>query len=115
LKVLKVPKKYPTTPAEVRGVAVNVGEAYARFAKGPEAQEPAPDFDAVVVRHRLLDAVERSVESRPQKTDVFSELPGEAHIPIMRLSGLAMGSNSREYPIVINVITKRKSEGPCST
>jgi len=30
LKVLKVPEKYRTIPAEMQGVAVNVGEAYAR-------------------------------------------------------------------------------------
>jgi hypothetical protein len=29
LKVLKVPEKYRTIPAEMQGVAVNVGEAYA--------------------------------------------------------------------------------------
>ena len=59
LKVLKVPEKYRTTPAAVQGVAVNVGEAYTRFAEGPEAQDPVPDFDAAFVRHRLLDAVAR--------------------------------------------------------
>jgi predicted dehydrogenase len=63
LKVLKVPERYRTIPAEVQGVAVNVGESYARFAEGPEAQDPVPDFDAAVVRHRLLDAIERSAES----------------------------------------------------
>ncbi len=31
LKAVKVPEKYGTIPAEVQGVAVDVGEAYARL------------------------------------------------------------------------------------
>jgi predicted dehydrogenase len=68
LKVLEIPEKYRTVPAEVEGFAVNVGEAYARFAEGPGAQDPVPDFDAAVVRHRLLDAVERSANSGQRVT-----------------------------------------------
>ncbi len=68
LKVLEIPGKYRAIPAEVEGFAVNVGGAYARFADGPGARDPVPDFDAALVRHRLLDAVERSAESGQRVT-----------------------------------------------
>ena len=58
LKVLRVPEKYRTIPAEVQGVAVNVGEA------GPEAQDPMPPSSAIA----LLDAVERLSESGQRVT-----------------------------------------------
>ncbi len=63
LSVLPVPAGYRTVPDVVSGVALNVAEAYARFAEGPSALDPVPDFDDAVVRHRLLDAIERSAAS----------------------------------------------------
>jgi predicted dehydrogenase len=60
LAVMEVPAEYRTVSAETPSYAVNVGEAYARFALGPDAPDPVPDFDHAVVRHRLLDAIERS-------------------------------------------------------
>jgi predicted dehydrogenase len=68
LKVLEIPEKYRTIPAAVKGFAANVGEAYARFAGGPGAQDPVPDFDAAVVRHRLLHAIKRAAESGQRVT-----------------------------------------------
>ena len=41
--------------------AVNVAQAYARYAAAMKAgAAPAPDFDHAVVRHALIDALERS-------------------------------------------------------
>ena len=41
--------------------AVNVAQAYARYAAAMGAgAAPAPDFDHAVVRHALIDALERS-------------------------------------------------------
>jgi predicted dehydrogenase len=60
LSVMEIPAKYRTVPAEIEGFAVNVAEAYARFAEGPSAVDQIPDFDEAVKRHRLLDAIERS-------------------------------------------------------
>jgi predicted dehydrogenase len=63
LAVMDIPAQYRTVAAETPGYAVNVGEAYARFALGPDAPDPVPDFAHAVVRHRLLDAIERSAAS----------------------------------------------------
>lgn len=60
LSVLPVPDGYRTVADDVSGVALNVAEAYARFAVGPSGEDPVPDFDDAVTRHRLLDAIERS-------------------------------------------------------
>lgn len=63
LAVIEIPEKYRTVPEALAGFAVNVGEAYARFAEGPSAVDQIPDFDEAVKRHRLLDAIERSAVS----------------------------------------------------
>jgi predicted dehydrogenase len=60
LSLMAIPDEYRTVPADLSGPAVTVGEAYARFAGGPAATDPLPDFDDAVTRHRLLDAIERS-------------------------------------------------------
>lgn len=57
---LPVPARYRVVDADLPERAVNVAEAYARFAHGPEALDPIPDFDDAVARHRLIDAIERS-------------------------------------------------------
>jgi len=61
--VMPVPTEYRVTPVELPGPAVNVAEAYARFALGASAVDQIPDFEDAVRRHRLLDAIERSAES----------------------------------------------------
>ena len=68
MSVLEIPARYRTVPPEIDSFAVNVGEAYARFAEGPEATDPVPDFDTAVVRHRLIDAVERAAASGERVT-----------------------------------------------
>lgn len=60
LTVMEIPARYRTVPAEIKGPAVTVGEAYARFAEGRAAPDQIPDFDDAVQRHRLLDAIERA-------------------------------------------------------
>lgn len=60
LSPMAVPEEYRTVPADLSGPAVTVGEAYARFAEGPAATDPLPDFDDAVTRHRLIEAIERS-------------------------------------------------------
>jgi predicted dehydrogenase len=63
LSVLEIPDKYRTVPQELDGIAVNVAEAYARFAEGPSVVDQIPDFDEAVKLHRLLEAIERSSAS----------------------------------------------------
>jgi predicted dehydrogenase len=63
MELMPVPVDYRATPAELSGPAVNVAEAYARFAQGPAAADQIPDFDDAVRLHRLIDAIERSAAS----------------------------------------------------
>lgn len=56
------PQSYSLIPADMpKGPGRNVGQAYARFANALRAgTAPAPDFEHAVVRHALIDAMERS-------------------------------------------------------
>ncbi len=59
------PDSYQLIPADMAaGPGRNVAQAYARFADAVQAGKSgtadAPDFDAAVVRHALIDAMERS-------------------------------------------------------
>jgi predicted dehydrogenase len=63
LRVLPVPAEYRSTPRDVASAAINVAEAYARFAQGTASGDQIPDFDEAVRLHRLLDAIERSAAS----------------------------------------------------
>lgn len=60
LSVMDIPEKYRTVPPELKGPAVSVAEAYARFSHYEGNDDPLPDFDEAVKNHRLLDAIERS-------------------------------------------------------
>lgn len=60
LSRIDVPPAYRTMPDEVSGFPVNVGEAYARFAQGPDATDPLPDFAEAVKHHCLLDTIARA-------------------------------------------------------
>ena len=62
LTELTPPELYRLIPAEMApGPGRNVGQAYARFAQALQAgAAPAPDFQQAVVRHALIDAMERS-------------------------------------------------------
>jgi len=56
------PDSYVLVPADMAaGPGKNVAQAFARFAPALRSgNSPAPDFDAAVVRHALIDAMERS-------------------------------------------------------
>lgn len=63
LAPMAVPRVYRRVQVDLPRSAVNVAEAYARYLEGPAADDPVPDFDEAVRRHRLLDAIERSAAS----------------------------------------------------
>ena len=63
MQLMPIPVDYRATPAELSGPAVNVAEAYVRFAQGPAAADQIPDFDDAVRLHRLIDAIESSAAS----------------------------------------------------
>jgi predicted dehydrogenase len=57
LEVLPVPQQYRWSP--LQGPALNVAQAYARFARDyREGTHLCPTFDDAVTRHRMLDAIE---------------------------------------------------------
>lgn len=60
LSCMDVPRRYRTMPSYVTGFPVNVGEAYARFAQGPNASDTVPGFAEAVKHHRLLDEIARA-------------------------------------------------------
>ena len=62
MKAIVSPASYRLAPADMpQSPAVNVAQAYSRYAAAMGAgAAPAPDFDHAVVRHALIDALERS-------------------------------------------------------
>jgi predicted dehydrogenase len=66
MKAIVSPASYRHAPADMpQSPAVNVAQAYARYAAAMGAgAAPAPDFDHAVVRHALIDALERSHAER---------------------------------------------------
>jgi len=62
MKPIASPTSYRLAPADMpQSPAVNVAQAYARYAAAMGASAtPAPDFDHAVVRHALINALERS-------------------------------------------------------
>lgn len=62
MEEISPPENYRLIPADMAaGPGRNVGQAYARFAQALEAGENgSPDFAHAVVRHALIDAMERS-------------------------------------------------------
>ena len=61
MKVIVPPLSYRLAPADMsQSPAVNVAQAYARYAASASGTAPVPDFDHAVVRHTLVDALERS-------------------------------------------------------
>ena len=63
VQLLEVPAKYLWTPA-IAEYAQNVAQAYALLAGDiRNGTRDCPTFDEAVVRHRLLDAIEKSSAS----------------------------------------------------
>ena len=62
MEKIALPACYRLAPADMpQSPAVNVAQAYARYAAAMRAgSAPSPDFDHAVVRHALIDALERS-------------------------------------------------------
>jgi predicted dehydrogenase len=65
LPEMAVPDHYREVPAAVpAGPALNVAQQYARLAESIRNGTPAmPDFEAAVVRHRMLDAIQRAANT----------------------------------------------------
>lgn len=62
MKPLPLPPEHRWAPPELSGPAVNVAQMYAAFAQDiRDGTRQCPDFDAAVIRHRMIDAIERSV------------------------------------------------------
>jgi predicted dehydrogenase len=69
LELLSVPEQYRWSPPELAGPAVNVAEAYARFARDyREGTHLCPTFDDAVTRHRMLDAIETAAGTGRRQT-----------------------------------------------
>ena len=61
MKQVVPPASYRLAPANMpQAPAVNVAQTYARYAAAASDAPPVPDFDHAVVRHTLIDALERS-------------------------------------------------------
>lgn len=61
MAAMAVPQECRWVPAALQGPAVNMAQAYARFADDIRTgSRTCPDFDDAVRRHRMLDAIERS-------------------------------------------------------
>ena len=61
LAPLPIPNEYRLAPVGLRGPAVNVAALYGQFAQDiADGTALAPDFEAAVRRHQLIDAIERS-------------------------------------------------------
>jgi predicted dehydrogenase len=62
-----VPEQYRWSP--LRGPALNVAQAYGRFARDfREGTHLSPTFDDAVTRHRMLDAIETAAATGQRQT-----------------------------------------------
>jgi predicted dehydrogenase len=67
LEALPVPQQYRLSP--LQGPALNVAQAYARFARDyREGTHYCPTFDDAVTRHRTLDAIETAAATGQRQT-----------------------------------------------
>jgi predicted dehydrogenase len=67
LEVLPVPQQYRWSP--LQGPALNVAQAYARFARDyRDGTHLCPTFDDAVTRHRMLDAIETAAATGVRQT-----------------------------------------------
>ena len=67
LEILPVPQQYRLSP--LQGPALNVAQAYSRFARDyREGTRLCPTFDDAVTRHRMLDAIETAAATGQRQT-----------------------------------------------
>ena len=67
LEVLPVPQQYRWSP--LQGPALNVGQAYAHFARDyREGTHLCATFDDAVTRHRMLHAIETAAATGQRQT-----------------------------------------------
>jgi predicted dehydrogenase len=67
LEILPVPEEYRWLP--LQGPALNVAQAYTRFARDyREGTQFCPTFDDAVTRHRMLDAIETAAATGQRQT-----------------------------------------------
>jgi predicted dehydrogenase len=67
LEILPVPQEYRLSA--LRGPALNVAQAYARFARDyHEGTEVCPTFDEAVTRHRMINAIETAATTGQRQT-----------------------------------------------
>jgi predicted dehydrogenase len=69
LQVLPVPAQYQWSPPQASGPALNVAQAYARFARDyREGTHLCPTFDDAVTRHQMLNAIETAAATGQRQT-----------------------------------------------
>src|SRR5438477_11703977 len=72
LELLPVPEPYRWAPPQAPGT--NVAQAYAQFARDyREGTHLCPTFEDAVIRHRMLDAIERAAGTGQRQTPFISE------------------------------------------
>src|SRR5207237_9195121 len=80
LEILPVPEQYRWSP--LQGPALNVAQAYARFARDyREGTHLCPTFDDAVTRHRMLDAIETAAATGERQTLSPSISEATDHFP----------------------------------
>lgn len=69
LEVLPVPEQYRSSPTQAAGLAANVAQAYARFARDyREGTHFCPTFEDAVTRHHMLNAIETAATTGQRQT-----------------------------------------------
>src|SRR5207237_5272079 len=81
LEILPVPEQYRSS--RLQGPALNVAQAYARFARDyRDGTHLCPTFDDAVTRHRMLNAIETAAATGERQTlRAFISEPSDHHPP----------------------------------
>ena len=104
-------KSWGPTPTETVGTEVDSQVA-------APSETRTPNLHRANIAHkrvRMEGWRQRRLGSKEDHSTTKDNYKTDLTLTGLLMEGLGMGSNSREYPIVINVITKRKSESPYST
>ncbi|MET0404985.1 MAG: Gfo/Idh/MocA family oxidoreductase [Cystobacter sp.] len=69
LSALEIPERYHPAPQAPAGSPYNVAQAYAQFAADlRQGTSVTPTFEDAVIRHRMLDAIERAAKTGERQT-----------------------------------------------